>query len=156
MQTPIDHAPDLDRVRAHTRPDVNRRIDHNAELRLREAAARSKADLTERVAAKGREWNFDRVVEVEASMTALTGILLGAAVDRRFLLMPGMAASMLLLHAVQGWYPLLPLLRRLGLKSQNEIDREYYALKALRGDFDAVSHAQAAQRAEAAWLAVIS
>jgi len=49
----------------------------------------------------------------------------------------------------------LPLLRRLGLRSQEEIDREYYALKALRGDFDDVVEAAATERATAAWRAVL-
>jgi hypothetical protein len=38
-------------------------------------------------------------------------------------------------HAVQGWCPPLPVLRRLGVRTRKEIDRERYALKALRGDF---------------------
>jgi hypothetical protein len=155
MSSAIQHARDADRLRANTRPDVNERLDHNTELRLREAASRSKDGLTDRITDLGREWNFDRVIEVEASMTGLTGLVLGAFLDPRFLLMPGMAASMLLLHSVQGWYPLLPLLRRLGLRSQEEIDREYYALKALRGDFDDVADAAAAERAAAAWRAVL-
>jgi hypothetical protein len=41
----------------------------------------------------------------------------------------------LLQHAVQGWCPPLPLLRRLGVRTADEINEERYALKALRGDF---------------------
>jgi hypothetical protein len=36
---------------------------------------------------------------------------------------------------VSGWYPLMPLFRRLGIRTAREIERERYALKALRGDF---------------------
>jgi hypothetical protein len=62
---------------------------------------------------------------------------------------------MVFLHAIQGWYPLLPLFRRMGIRSQDEIDRERYALKALRGDFDAVSTVDSdTARAAAAWRAV--
>src|SRR5947209_14291072 len=117
MSIAIQHAPDADRLHANTGPEVNERLDHNTELRLREAASRSKDGLTDRIIDLGREWNFDRVIEVKASMTGLTGLVLGAFLDCRFLLMLGMAASMLLLHSVQGWYPLLPLLRKLGLRS---------------------------------------
>jgi hypothetical protein len=63
---------------------------------------------------------------------------------------------MLLLHSVQGWYPLLPLLRRLGLRTQNEIDREYYAMKMLRGDFEPLANAASAERAATAWKSVIA
>jgi hypothetical protein len=41
----------------------------------------------------------------------------------------------LLLHAVQGWCPPVPLFRRLGFRTSAEIHQERYALKALRGDF---------------------
>ena len=42
-------------------------------------------------------------------------------------------------HAVKGWCPPVPLFRRLGVRTCGEIERERYALKALRGDFDGSS-----------------
>lgn len=42
-------------------------------------------------------------------------------------------------HAIQGWCPPLPILRRLGFRTAEEINQERYALKALRGDFEAQS-----------------
>jgi hypothetical protein len=45
----------------------------------------------------------------------------------------------LLQHAVQGWCPPIPILRRLGFRTADEINRERYALKALRGDFDSIA-----------------
>jgi hypothetical protein len=39
-------------------------------------------------------------------------------------------------HALQGWCPPVPVMRRLGVRTAREIERERYALKALRGDFD--------------------
>lgn len=43
------------------------------------------------------------------------------------------------MHAVQGCCPPVPLLRRLGLRTREEIERERYALKALMGDFAGLS-----------------
>jgi hypothetical protein len=37
-----------------------------------------------------------------------------------------------------GW-PTIPLLRRLGIRTREEMDRERYALKALAGDFESVA-----------------
>jgi hypothetical protein len=34
----------------------------------------------------------------------------------------------LLLHGVKGWCPPLPVLRRLGIRTRDEIDREKYSL----------------------------
>jgi hypothetical protein len=73
-----------------------------------------------------------------ASSLSLTGIMLGATVDRRWFLLPTVILPLLLLHAIQGWCPPVLLLRRLGVRTREEIDRERYALKALAGDFAGV------------------
>jgi hypothetical protein len=69
--------------------------------------------------------------------------------SRRWLALPALVAGFLMQHALQGWCPPLPVLRRLGFRTQREIDQERYALKALRGDFrqveDAMSRLQAAR-----------
>lgn len=64
------------------------------------------------------------------------GIALGLARGRKWFGLSAMAASMVILHGVQGWYPLLPLFRRLGVRSQNEIEEERHALRILRGDHE--------------------
>ena len=38
-------------------------------------------------------------------------------------------------HAIQGWCPPVPVLRRFGVRTAAEIEEERYALKLLRGDF---------------------
>jgi hypothetical protein len=78
---------------------------------------------------------MERTLEANASALALVGVGLGAFVDRRFLVLPGLVCGFLLQHALQGWCPPVPLFRHLGFRTQFEIDHERYALKALRGDF---------------------
>jgi hypothetical protein len=146
------HVAEPDRVRARTHREVNARIDKQAEERVRAAAA--EGDSAERLKRLGQEWDFERIVEAEAAVTGLAGLLLGLAVDRRFLIVPGVATGMMLLHALHGWYPLLPLLRRMGVRTQDEIERERYAIKALRGDFADVRSAESDRRGDAAWRAV--
>ena len=46
--------------------------------------------------------------------------------------------SFLAQHSVQGWCPPMPLFRKMGVRTRQEIEREKYALKVLRGDFDQV------------------
>jgi hypothetical protein len=70
-----------------------------------------------------------------AASFSLTGIALSLTVDRRWILFPGLVLSFLLLHAFQGWCPPVPLLRRLGVRTQEEIDRELYALRGLIRNF---------------------
>ena len=156
MNEPL-HAPVTDRVRANTWVAVNDRLDIETQLRMREAAASASTDeLTRRITQLDYEWDFDRTVETEASLMGLLGLALGIGVDKRFLVLPAFVSTMLVLHATHGWYPLLPLFRRVGVRTQDEIDRERYGLKAIRGDFTALPPAgsPAAERATAAWKAV--
>jgi hypothetical protein len=55
---------------------------------------------------------------------------------KKWLIVPGIVLPFLLQHAVQGWCPPLPLMRRFGIRTSEEIEREKYALKVLRGDFE--------------------
>jgi hypothetical protein len=59
----------------------------------------------------------------------------------------GLVAGFLLQHAVQGWCPALPIVRALGFRTSREIDAERSALKAGRGDFDALDALDAARAA---------
>ena len=68
-------------------------------------------------------------------LPGVVGLSLGLTVSRKFFLVPFAVQSFFLQHALQGWCPPIPLLRRLGVRTQAEIDAEKYALKALRGDF---------------------
>ena len=128
-----------DRVRAHTAPHVNRRIDEAAEERVRKYAGASEADISRRIAELDREWDTERVLEANASALAFTGVVSALLSDRKWLILPSVVLPFLFLHAVQGWCPPLPILRRLGIRTRNEIDAEKYALKALRGDFQGIS-----------------
>jgi hypothetical protein len=85
-----------------------------------------------------REWDIERTLEANAAAVSLFGVVLGASVGRRWLILPGFVAGFLLQHALQGWCPPVPLFRRLGVRTASEIAEERYALKALRGDFENV------------------
>ena len=138
-----------DRVRRRTAQSVLRRIDDDTSARLVTYASAPRERIEERMRALDREWDTDRVLETEAAITALAGLALGLLVNRRFAAVPGLVASAVFLHATTGWYPLLPLFRRLGIRTAREIARERYALKALKGDFDDLdveNHLQEARR----------
>jgi len=142
------------RVTGNTAPEINARIRREMEARVAECAAGGVQAVSDRLQALDQEWDIERVIEVEAPVTALLGLVLGTTVSRKWFALTGFAASMVFLHALQGWYPLLPLLRRLGLRTRGEINEEVYALKAVRGDFGPVAHqADARSRAEAALTA---
>lgn len=155
MDALVLHAPDADRVRANTWPEINAAVDRGTQLNVRRAAGGGEA-ISERLAELDAEWDFDRVLETEAATMGLVGLAAGLAVDRRLLVLHATVSLMLLIHATHGWYPLLPLFRRIGVRSRDEIERERYALKILRGDFENLppEGSPAAERAAAAWKAV--
>src|SRR5687767_5578638 len=90
-----------------------------------------------------REWDIERTLETNAATLALTGVVLGTTRDHRWLYLSGAVAAFLLQHALQGWCPPVPVLRRLGIRTTQEINAERTALKALRGDFQAVGNGAA-------------
>jgi hypothetical protein len=125
----------VERVSRYTAPHINERIRRRAQDRLRQYALRGPMAIERRLMQLDREWDIERVLEANASIATLTGLTLGATIDRRWFLLPAAIAGFLLQHAVQGWCPPIPMLRRLGFRTQSEIDEERYALKAMRGDF---------------------
>jgi hypothetical protein len=105
---------------------------------LRENIARLKgADkqaIEQRLSELDREWNVERAIEVEAPSMILLGLALGSLSNRKWFAVSAMAASMVILHNLQGWYPLLPVFRAAGLRTAEEIEQERMALKALLGE----------------------
>lgn len=130
-----------DRARRHTARSVLRRIDDDTLDHLMEVA-RKPETASRRLEALDREWDIDRTIEAEAATMGLVGLALGAFVRPAFLAMPATVGAAVFLFGTRGLYPLLPIFRRLGIRTAREIERERYAVKALRGDFDAMSAEQ--------------
>jgi hypothetical protein len=124
-----------ERVPLHTRPRENRRI-HARTLHDVSRYLEAPDDIiTARIQELEREWDIERTLEANAATVSLAGLALGILVDRRFLVLPVAVAGFLLQHALQGWCPPLPVLRRLGVRTAAEIHQEILALRILRGDF---------------------
>jgi hypothetical protein len=139
----------------------NRVPEHTAEpwneaIRLRTAERiafyERRPELIERrLAELDREWDVERCLETGSSALSLTGLLL-ALRRRRWLLLPLAVQSFFLQHALQGWCPPLPLLRRLGVRTESEIEEERRALLDLRRGAErrnGASHARASVSAAA-------
>jgi hypothetical protein len=62
--------------------------------------------------------------------------VLAATVNRKWLLLPATVLGFFMQHALQGWCPPLPALRRLGVRTTKEIAAERNALKIIRGDYE--------------------
>jgi hypothetical protein len=124
-----------ERVPKNTSSNVNHRIQGRTLHDVSRFIGADPVFIDERIRQLQREWDVERTLEANAASLGLAGLALGAFVDRRFLLLPAVVSAFLLQHALQGWCPPLPLLRRLGLRTAREIHDEIIALRILRGDF---------------------
>jgi hypothetical protein len=123
------------RVIESTTDSVNEKIHRRTAESVARHAAAGPAAVERRLAELDREWDIERTLKANAATIAAAGAALALAVDRRFAVVPLVVGGFLLQHALQGWCPPLPIFRRLGVRTQTEIDHERYALKGLRGDF---------------------
>jgi hypothetical protein len=125
-----------DRIREHSPSEANQTIaEQTAEL-VR-AHGSHPAALEHRLEELSREWDMERALFAMTSINMLLG-LSASARKRRWLVWPAIVAAFQLQHAIQGWCPPVSILRRFHIRTQQEIDSERVALKALRGDFDRV------------------
>lgn len=129
-----------ERVPAHTKGEVNEKIRKKTEENIRFFGSRGRSAIDQRLKELEREWDTERCLETGASTLALAGAILGATVNRKFFLLPLAVGGFLLQHAIQGWCPPLEVLRRFGVRTMREIDHERFALKAARGDFEAIAN----------------
>ena len=141
---------DHDRVRGNSPEEANREIDQKTLENIRQYKKSSEQDIAQQLHELRNEWDVEKTLEVNASSLALTGLLLGTFVNKRWYILPGVVATFLLQHGLQGWCPPLPLFRKLGIRTRQEIDEERYALKVLRGDFDKLSATSAPEEIQKA------
>lgn len=120
-----------DRIRRKTPLHLNLLIDRQTDSNIQSYTNSSHHTIRKRLRALDEEWDIERVLEINASTLALTGLVLGFAVNRKWFAVPAIALSLLLQQGVRGWCPPLPILRRMGIRTRSEINREKQALKAL-------------------------
>jgi len=123
-----------DLVRENTPPRINRKVD----IEIREHLNQYYNDPTKidkRLCELEREWDIERVFQLSLAVFTLMGLWRGLTRHRLWFISPLAAASFLASHTIDGWCPPITLLRRLGFRTRQEIEKERYALKTIRGDF---------------------
>jgi hypothetical protein len=128
-------APNAERVSRNTAAEINERIRLQTEANVQRYVAAGPAAIERRLEELDHEWDIERYVETMAPTFTLIGTAMGLTVSRKWFLVPFFVQGFFLQHALQGWCPPIPLLRRLGVRTVQEIEQERCALKAIRGDF---------------------
>jgi hypothetical protein len=111
-------------------------IEKRMESRIRYLAEHP-GEIPHRLKEIDREWSEGRVLTAAAAGFIALGAALSATVERRLFILPAVVAGFMLEEAIVGKGPLSVAFRELGFRSSHEIAQEKYALKALRGDFNA-------------------
>ena len=117
-----------DRVRKSTPDSINQKIDQKTQQNIQYYSMQNEMVIKSRIKELDHEWDIERVLALNASLFALTGVILGATVNKKWLILPTVVTVFLAQHAIQGWCPPLPLFRKTGIRSRKEIDKERYAL----------------------------
>ena len=118
----------FDRIRQHTSPEVTEKIDRGIEESIEKMRGAAPDKIRARLDQLEKEWDIDRLMHAQTAVLVNLGL---ATKKRRGYWLAGLSFVSLLSHAVTGWSPSLPILRRLGYRSRREIDREKFALLAM-------------------------
>jgi hypothetical protein len=137
------------RLPVGTSDPINRRVYRQMLCRL-EYYARHPEEINQRLRELDQEWDVDRALQANAAGIGLLGLLLAPLRGARYFLLPLMAFGFLLQHAYRGTCAPAALLRRLELRTREEIAVERQALKILRGDFEDARQGAGPERALAA------
>jgi hypothetical protein len=122
------------RVERQTPVTYNAAIRRKTEMRVAFYAGHPE-EIDGRLREMDLEWDVERVLETGSSTLSLLGLTLALTKSRKWIFLPIAVQGFFLQHAIQGWCPPLLVLRKLGVRTAEEINTERYALKALRGDF---------------------
>lgn len=79
-----------------------------------------------------QEWNVERILQTKAAGLVIASFVLGAVSSRKWFALSGLVGSFLLQQAFQRWSPPVPVLRGLGFRTADEIERERQQLLRAR------------------------
>lgn len=127
--------PTTKRVRLQTPSSVNKEIYIRTLKNISRYDEYTHREIALRIKELNREWDTERVLEANAGFFSFVAIILGYFVHAWWFLLAGGIAFFLLYHAIKGWCPPLPIIRRMGVRTAEEIFKEKMALQVMKGGF---------------------
>jgi hypothetical protein len=123
-----------DRVRAHTAPIVNERIEQVTDASVANVARGGPNAVQRRLAQLDREWDVDRALMANFAVVGGASYALSQRGSSGWTWFFRSQLAFLLMHAVVGWCPPASVFRRLGFRTTREIEAERAALLRLNED----------------------
>src|SRR5687767_9619733 len=122
----------ISRVEDQTCSRINQKIQQEIEQRIGYYRHHPEK-RAERLKQLDEEWDIERALETGSSSLSLAGLALTLLTGRkRYLILPLAVQAFFLEHALQGWCPPLPIFRRLGFRTQSEIQQERAAIEEMQ------------------------
>lgn len=125
-----------ERVQLHTNFKINEKIEKQSIENIKRYYNANFEMLSKRIVELNKEWDTERVLETNASTLSFISIILGFASNNPiWFILAAVVGLFLLQHAILGWCPPLPIIRKLGIRTPEEISNEKMIIKFFRGDF---------------------
>ncbi len=125
-------------------------IDETTKENIQKYVDQGEDAINRRIRELDNKWDMEKTMRFNISVLALAGVLFGTYKKKRWSVLSIAVTAFLAQHLISKWCPSLSILRKIGLQTHQEIEREKYALKALRGDFSSIKN-----NVDKAWDAVI-
>ena len=91
--------------------------------------------INERLLQLDSELDIETYMETECAALSIAGVILSLTKSKKWLILPLASSVLVLANVVRGNSRPFTFFRRLGFRTRGEIEKERYALKAIRGDF---------------------
>lgn len=128
--------PTTKKVAFHTCNKVNQEIRNKTIDCINRYKDSGETILSDKIEKLNHEWDTERFLEANAASVTLFSSIMGYKKKKCcWFLVTGAAGFFLLQHALQGWCPPLPVIRKLGVRTAEEISQEKTVYKMRRGDF---------------------
>ncbi len=127
--------PTTKRICISTNQNVNYKIRNHTIRNINVYKNSSDKILSDNIEKLNSEWDIERIIELRAASLVIASTILGLKKNKNWFFLTGAAGAFLLQHSLQGWCPSLPILRRMGVRTAEEINNEKMVYKMLRKDF---------------------
>lgn len=116
--------------------EINERIERRIEANVGHFKQQDKTAIRNRIAELENEWDIEKMLMVNLSGVALTAAILSISANKKWAYAAGIMNVFLLQQIWKGWSLPFIYLRRMGIRTVDEINLEKNGLEALLEDFD--------------------
>ena len=131
IDLPVEDPRRVDRVRERTSANVLAKLDRRTAARVFRCAREGADSIKARIDELDREWDIERYLDINFVALSAVAEELGRRGSRAWMALFRAQQVFLLMHATIGWCPPTAVFRRLGVRTQKEIDAERAVLTEL-------------------------